>query len=198
MNISLTAATIRARLRQATVGIAGCGGLGSNAAVALARAGVGKLILADDDRVEPSNLNRQYYFLDQIGQEKTAALRVNLLRITPDIELEICNRRLEPNAMERPFHHADVIIEALDQAETKAQFIEEIQTKLPHIPLIGASGVAGLGSSDPIRTIRSGNLYICHNPQAPSSDDGVLLAPRVCIMANWEANLALEILLGTI
>lgn len=196
MKQMLTIEVIEQRLKKASVGIAGLGGLGSNAAVALVRAGVGKLVLVDFDRVEKSNLNRQYYFLDQVGLLKTDALKVNLLRINPETVLEMINMRLETGTMDAPFHHVDIVIEALDKAETKANFIEDIHSKIPAVPLIGASGVAGLGSSDSVYTIHSGNLHICHNPEAPSSDDGILLAPRVALMANWEANLALEILLG--
>jgi sulfur carrier protein ThiS adenylyltransferase len=185
------------KLKKATVGIAGLGGLGSNAAVSLVRAGVGSLVLVDFDCVETSNLNRQYYFLDQVGQLKSEALRTNLLRIRSDVRLDIHNMRLEPGAMDEPFHKVDVAIEALDQAASKAQFIEDMQSKLPHIPLVAAAGVAGVGSSDTIRTVRAGNLYLCLNPEAPSSDCGILLAPRVSVMANWEANLAIEIILGT-
>ena len=98
--------------------------------------------------------------------------------------------------MEEPFKNVDVIIEALDNAETKVTFIEEILTKLPSKPLVAACGVAGYGHSDRIETKKIGNLYICNDSQAKSSEDDVLLAPRVILMANWEANLALELILG--
>ena len=98
--------------------------------------------------------------------------------------------------MEKLFKDVDVVIEALDSAEIKTTFIEEILMKLPDKPLVAASGVAGYGHSDRIKTKRAGNLYLCYDEQAKSSDDDVLMAPRVAIMANWEANLALEIILG--
>ena len=98
--------------------------------------------------------------------------------------------------MEKRFKDCDVIIEALDSAETKTAFIEEILTKLPDKPVVAASGVAGYGHSDRITTKRLGNLCMCYDEQALSSDDDVLMAPRVAIMANWEANLAIEIILG--
>ncbi|HOI43193.1 MAG TPA: ThiF family adenylyltransferase, partial [Elusimicrobiales bacterium] len=74
---------VLAALRPAVVGIAGAGGLGSNIALALARAGVGRLILADFDKVEPSNLNRQQYTVDQIGRRKVKALKDNLRAAAP-------------------------------------------------------------------------------------------------------------------
>jgi sulfur carrier protein ThiS adenylyltransferase len=98
--------------------------------------------------------------------------------------------------MEERFKEVDVVIEALDDAVIKIVFIEEILKKLPLKPIVAASGVAGYGHSDRISTKRLGNLYLCYDECAPSSDDDVLLAPRVALMANWEANLALEIILG--
>lgn len=187
---------IKKKLGRSSVGIAGLGGLGSNAAVALARAGIGKMILVDFDIVEKKNLTRQYYFLDQIGKLKVDALRENLEKIDPEIIIETYNQKLEKNSMEKPFIDVDVVIEALDRAEIKAAFIEESLSKLPDKPVVAASGVAGYGNSDRIITKRLGNLYMCYDEHALSSDDDVLMAPRVALMANWEANLALEIILG--
>ena len=98
--------------------------------------------------------------------------------------------------MEKPFKDIDVVIEALDNAKTKTAFIDEILSKLKGIPIVAASGVAGYGHSDRIVTKKLGNLCICYDELAKSSDDDILLAPKVVLMANWEANLALEILLG--
>ena len=112
------------------------------------------------------------------------------------MRVETHDHRLENGSMEKPFRNVDVVIEALDNAKTKADFIEEILLKLPDKPVVAASGVAGYGHSDRIKTIRSGNLYLCYDEQARSSDEDVLMAPRVGLMANWEANLAVEIILG--
>jgi len=187
---------IKEKLRKSSVGIAGVGGLGSNAAIALVRAGIGRLVLIDFDKVEESNLDRQYYFLDQVGKMKVEALKDNIKRINSTIKVEILKHSLEKGSMEKPFHNVDVIIEALDDAKTKTEFIEEILLKLPDKPIVAASGVAGYGNSDRIATKRFGSLYMCYDEQARSSENDVLLAPRVCLMANWEANLALEIILG--
>jgi sulfur carrier protein ThiS adenylyltransferase len=190
------AEAIKNKLKSSSIGIAGVGGLGSNAAVALARAGIGKLILVDFDKVEKSNLNRQYYFTDQIGKIKVDALKENISKINPEVKIVLHNIKLKKGSMYEPFKDVDVVIEALDKAETKAEFIEEILLKLPKTPLIAASGVAGYGHSDRIHTKKIGNLFMCNDEQALSSDDDVLMAPRVALMANWEANLALEIILG--
>ena len=187
---------IKEKLRKSSVGIAGAGGLGSNAAVALARAGIVRLILVDFDKIEESNLDRQYYFLNQVGKIKVEALKDNIKRINSAVKVEIFNQKLEKGSMEKPFHDVDIVIEALDNAETKTEFIEEILLKLPGKPIVAASGVTGYGNSDRIVTKRFGLLYMCYDEQAKSSEDDVLLAPRVCLMANWEADLALEIILG--
>jgi len=187
---------IKQRLEESTVGIAGAGGLGSNAAVALARAGIGRLILVDFDKIERSNLARQYYFLDQLGKNKVDALKENIKKINPLIKVETIKVKLEKGEMEKPFKDADVIIEALDDANIKKEFIEEILKKLPDTPIVGASGLSGYGNSDRIKTVRCGKLLMCYDERAKSCDDDILMAPRVALIANWEANLALEIILG--
>ncbi|MEA2055936.1 MAG: sulfur carrier protein ThiS adenylyltransferase ThiF [Candidatus Thermoplasmatota archaeon] len=195
MNVE-KAKKIRTKLKESSVGIAGAGGLGSNAAVALARAGIGRLVIVDFDSVEESNLNRQYYFRDQIGAVKVEAIKENIRRINPWMKVDIVNQKLVKGKMEKPFHDVDVIIEALDNAETKTQFIEEILLKLPDKSVVAASGIAGYGHSDRVNTKHLGNLHICYDEHAKDSEEDVLMAPRVALMANWEANLALEIILG--
>jgi sulfur carrier protein ThiS adenylyltransferase len=187
---------IKKDLKKFSVGIAGAGGLGSNAAISLARVGIGRIVIVDFDIIEESNLNRQYYFQDQIGTIKVEALKQNIQRINPEIIVETVNKKLIKGSMDKYFHDVDVIIEALDNAETKTSFIEEIMMKLSDIPVVAASGVAGYGFSDRIKTIRLGNLYMCYDEKAKSSDEDILTAPKVCLMANWEANIVLEILLG--
>ena len=187
---------IRIKLENSSVGIAGAGGLGSNIAVSLARAGIGRLVIVDFDSVEESNLNRQYYFRDQIDMIKVEALKENIRHIDESIKVEIFNHKLTKDTMDRPFHNVDVIVEALDSAETKTTFIEEIMQKLPDVPLVGCSGVAGYGQSGRIGTKKLGNLYMVYDEKARDSDKDVLMAPRVILMASWQANIVLEILLG--
>ncbi|MBN1538778.1 MAG: sulfur carrier protein ThiS adenylyltransferase ThiF [Candidatus Thermoplasmatota archaeon] len=184
------------KLSGCSVGIAGAGGLGSNAAMALARSGVGRLVIVDFDRVEASNLNRQYFFLDQVGEYKVEALMENIRRATRDCFVEIMNKKLEKGSMHEPFVDVDVVVEALDDARTKADFIEDIMVNLPGKPLVAASGVAGIGGSERITVERFGDLRIVEDHQALSSDEDVLLSPKVGVFAHHQANLVLEILLG--
>ena len=164
--------------------------------MSLARAGIGRLVIVDFDIVEESNLDRQYYFQDQIGNVKVEALKNNISRINPDVKVEIYKKKLKKGSMDKHFRDVDVVIEALDSAKMKTEFIEEIMLKLPNKPIIAASGVAGYGKSDRIKTKYMGNLYMVYDEKAESSEKDALTAPRVILMANWQANLVLEILLG--
>ena len=186
------------KLKNSRIGIAGLGGLGSNAAVSLARAGVGHLILIDFDKVEKSNINRQYYFFNQIGKQKTNALKENIKKINPEIKIDAFNIKLKKGSMEKHFKDVDVIIEALDDANTKSDFIEEIVLKLPQKPIVAASGVAGYGNSDRISTKKFKRLFVVYDEKASSCEEDVLMAPRVALIANWQANIAIEIILGKV
>ena len=134
--------------------------------------------------------------LEAIGKKKVDALAENIQRINPITQVTSICLRLTTGHMHEPFHQADIIIEALDEATIKKQFLEEILEKLPSIPLIAASGTAGFGHSDRIVTRHLDNLYLCYDEEAASSDDDVLLAPKVGIMAHWQANIAIALLLG--
>jgi len=191
-----TKAAVRARLRKASVGIAGAGGLGSNAAMALARAGVGHLVIVDFDRVEKKNLDRQYYFFSQVGKLKVKALKANIERAAEGVKVDAVVKRLSPGEMAAPFRGVDVVVEALDRAETKTRFVKEVLRDLPGKPVVAASGVAGWGACERIGLKRYAPLHLVMDGRAKSSDEGVLLAPNVCTMANMEANVVLEILLG--
>ncbi len=179
-----------------SVGIAGCGGLGSNCAVALVRAGVGKLVLTDFDLVTLSNLNRQYYFLDQVGLKKVHALRDNLLRIDPRVQVEAHDLRLEPDSLRRLFAGCDVIVEAFDRADQKRMLVETVLEHFPATPLVCGSGLAGWGRSEEIRVERHGRLTLIGDGTREVSPGEPPLAPRVGIVAAMQANQVLEILLG--
>ena len=189
-------AGIAAKLRKASVGIAGAGGLGSNTALALARAGVGRLVVVDFDKVEKPNLTRQYYFLDQVGMLKVDALKINIERAAEGVKVETRVERLLPGRMAAPFKDVDVVVEALDHADTKTRFVQEVLRDLPGKPVVSASGVAGWGGCERIELKRFAPLHLVMDECAKSSEESVLLAPKVCTMANMQANVVLEILLG--
>ncbi|MEI7664171.1 MAG: sulfur carrier protein ThiS adenylyltransferase ThiF [Bacteroidota bacterium] len=183
-------------LKSRRVGIAGCGGLGSNCAVALARIGIGTLVFADFDIVSKSNLNRQYYFADQVGMKKVIALRENISRINPEVLLISHDLRLTPENIPSIFAGCDVIVEAFDQAGQKEMFIETILTVMPRVPLVIGLGMAGWGMNDLIHCRRAGNLYICGDEVTEIAPGMPPIAPRVGMVANMQANVVVEILLG--
>lgn len=186
---------IRAILSQKTIGIAGAGGLGSNCAASLLRSGIGKLIIADFDIVSEPNLNRQFYFHDQIGEIKVNALRENLLRINPFASLQMHAARITPDNIDFLFSTCDVIVEAFDSASEKEMLINYILTNYPEKPLVAASGLAGWGRAESLRIIQSGNLYICGDAESEAGETNPPLAPRVNIVSNLQADTVLEILL---
>ena len=186
---------IRERLRNKSVGIAGCGGLGSNCAVALARSGIGRLVIADFDVVSADNLNRQYYFLDQVGQKKVLALKDNIRRIDPQVEVTAVDRRLDPTSVSEVFRDCQVIVEAFDRAEMKKMLIETVLERMPGKFIVAGSGLAGYGNNNDLRTRRIGNLFICGDEKSETSEAAPPLAPRVGIVANLQANQVVEILL---
>jgi sulfur carrier protein ThiS adenylyltransferase len=180
-------------LEKRTVGIAGCGGLGSNAAISLVRAGVGGLILADFDSVEESNLNRQCFFLDDVGKMKVDAVAARLRRINPAVRLMLHRDRLDPLLVGQVFATADLLIEAFDQAESKQWLIEAWCGAYPDRPVVAASGVSGLGNTERMRVRRIGQIVVCGDETSVMSEG--LCAPRVAIAANMQANVAVELLL---
>jgi sulfur carrier protein ThiS adenylyltransferase len=187
---------IENHLKKFRVGIAGAGGLGSNCASALARSGIGTLVISDFDFVEKSNLSRQFYFADQIGMMKTVALKENLLRIRPEIEIIALLEKIDKNNVSAIFAGCDVIVEAFDKAEMKEMLIETVQKKLPGIPLVVGSGMAGWGNNETIRYRKlDETLYVCGDETSEASDDLPPLAPRVGIVASMQANTVIEILL---
>ena len=188
---------VHQKLKDSTVGIAGLGGLGSVVAIALARIGVGTLILVDFDVVEPSNLNRQQYLVHQIGMPKVEALRENISKINPYVNLRIHQERLERDNVERLFKDVDVVVEAFDRADQKAMLINAVSEKLPETYMVAASGVAGYGDSNEIKTARFSSRIFIVGDQKTAARPGVgLMAPRVGIAAHHQANMVVRILLG--
>ncbi len=188
---------IHAVLKKAAVGIAGLGGLGSAVAVALARIGVGRLVLADFDVVEPSNLNRQQYFVDQIGMLKTEACAVNLRRINPYVRIETHCVRLTAENVPQIFGDVDVVVEAFDTAEVKAMIAESYGRAFPDRPIVLASGLAGHLPANTVITRRMGKAMVVVGDLNTAAAPGTgLMAPRVGVAAHHQANAVLRLLLG--
>ncbi len=188
---------VHRKVKAARVGIAGLGGLGSQVAVALARTGFGSLVLADFDVVEPSNLNRQQYFIDQLGMPKVDALQQTLRRINPYVTLEGHVVRLTPENIPTLFAGCGVVVEAFDRADQKAMLVETVLRDMPDTWVVAASGLAGYGPTDDIRTHRLGpRLLVVGDLETAARPGTGLMAPRVGVAAHAQANLVLRIVLG--
>lgn len=185
------------KLQNACVGIAGLGGLGSHIAVSLARMGVGKLVLADFDRVDVTNLHRQQYFVEQVGLLKTEALADTLRKIDPWIQLELYPVRLTPENLPTIFGSCPILCEAFDKAEEKAMLLETALTELPHTTVVSGSGMAGMGSVNQIQTRKAmKRLYLCGDGETDVAEYGSLFASRVAVCAGHQAHMVLRLLLG--
>ena len=179
----------------ATVAVCGLGGLGSNIAIALARAGVGRLILIDFDRVDITNLHRQQYKASQIGMHKIDALADNLREIAPYIELEAHTERITEDNAVMLLSDADIICEAFDDAECKAMLTNTVLFELPDKYLVAASGMAGMDAPNTIKTRRiTSRFYLCGDEASDVSDGIGLVAPRVALCAAHQAHTVLRIL----
>ncbi len=186
---------VQKKFSAATVAICGLGGLGSNIAISLARAGIGTLIIIDYDRVDITNLHRQQYKANQIGLDKTYALSENLKEIAPYVELEthtVCIN--EKNATEL-LKDADIVCEAFDNAECKAMLTNLVLETMPDKYLVAASGMAGFSSANSIQTRKvTSKFYLCGDERSDVQSEGSLVASRVMLCAAHQAHTVLRIL----
>lgn len=197
MMVSRNTPGVRERLAGATVGIAGLGGLGSNLAAALVRIGVGRLILVDFDVVEPSNLNRQLYFADQLGLPKTEATLANLRRVCPWADMVAHNVRLTRDNVPAIFHDADVVAECFDAADQKRMLAETVLSTMPDTPLVAVSGIAGYGDANALRVRRRGQRLWVVGDESTAAGPGMgLMAPRVLQAVGMQANTIVRILMN--
>jgi sulfur carrier protein ThiS adenylyltransferase len=192
----MTFKQIKEKLSFKTVGIAGAGGLGSNCAASLVRAGVGRLIVADFDSVSESNLNRQFYFQDQIGMKKVVALAANLYRINPLLQLILVDKKLDPSNIAEVFAQCDIVVEALDDKLQKQLLVETLLEHFPLKPIVIGDGMAGWGGNNLIKTETLDNMHICGDQVTEISPECPPISPRVGIVAHMQANMVLELLLG--
>lgn len=188
---------LQARLSGASVAVCGLGGLGSHIAVSLARAGIGKLILIDFDRVELTNLHRQQYRAVQIGMPKAEALAENLKEIAPYLTVEAHNAKITKDNLAELLCGADIICEAFDRAEEKAMLTDGVFETMPGKYLVAASGMAGLGSANEIRTRKvAARFVLCGDESSDVADGMGLVASRVMLCAAHQAHAVIRILAG--
>lgn len=190
---------VHERLKKGKVAIAGAGGLGSNVAISLARIGVGHIRIIDFDVVEPSNLNRQQYYIRHIGMKKVEAIKEILTDINPFIEVEAIDLKIEKGNVQEIFEGFDIVVEAFDNASYKAMLVGEVLKNFKETKVVSASGMAGFYSNNIIITKKiNDRLYICGDRVHEAGINEGLMAPRVTIVANHEANTVLRLLLNEI
>ena len=182
------------KIRDARIGIAGAGGLGSNCALNLVRAGAVNLTIVDFDVVDASNLDRQFYFLDQVGERKVGALKANLLRINPDLELKMVNRKIGENNIDEIFGGCDIIAECLDTAEYKTMLLQKLLPIKKFI--VAVSGLGGIGSSDDIKIHRVKKNLVMIGDLRSDICQKPALSPRVNVAAAKQADVILERIIG--
>lgn len=188
---------VHERVKKARVGVAGLGGLGSHIAVMLARTGVGRLTLVDFDVVEPSNLNRQHYFISHLGQYKTQALAAQIEQINPFIAVDTRCVRVTGENAPALFAGCDVVCEAFDDPKAKAELVSALLERMPLVKVVAASGMAGYDSANLIATRRQfSRLYLCGDSASEAREGRGLMAPRVSVCAGHQANMVLRLLLG--
>ena len=186
---------LQQKFSAATIAVCGLGGLGSNIAISLARAGIGKLILIDFDRVDVTNLHRQQYKASQVGRYKTEALTENLKEIAPYIELETHTIRITAENVQELLSDAYIICEAFDNAECKAMLTNTVLETMPDKFLVAASGMAGLGSANAIKTRKiTKHFYLCGDETSDVTEADSLVAPRVMLCAAHQAHTVLRLL----
>ena len=185
------------KISNASVAIAGLGGLGSNVAVMLARAGVGHLLLVDFDKVELTNLNRQVYTCRHLGMKKTEALAGILKEINPYIECNIEECYVNRENIEEMFQAYPIVCEAFDKAENKAMLVNTILEQCRETIVVSGSGMAGYGSSNAIHTEKiMKRLYVCGDRETELTKEVCLMASRVTICAAHQANMIIRLILG--
>lgn len=183
------------KLKYAKVAVCGLGGLGSNIAIALARAGVGKLTLIDFDRVSLSNLNRQQYAVKHIGRYKTEALQEILREIAPYTEAKIFTEKITDSNIPALLKDSTIVCEAFDNADCKAMLVNAVLEKFPEKYIVSASGMAGLGSANDIRTRKiTEHFYLCGDGKSDVEQDKTLFSSRALLCAAHQANAVLRII----
>lgn len=188
---------VRKKLWEARVGIAGIGGLGSNTATALARAGVGHIHIVDDDEVDLPNINRQAYFYRHVGRKKTDALTEIIHDINPYIEVTADCVRVTEETVAEIFSGDKIICEAFDKAENKAAFVNGVLASLPDAVLVSGIGMAGYSDTNLIRTRKITNhFYVCGDEKNGLESGQKLMAPRVTACSAHQANMVIRLILG--
>lgn len=189
------------KLLASKVLIVGLGGLGSPAALYLAAAGIGTLILADDDNVHISNLQRQILFTTQdIDQPKSRVARHHLQKLNPDINLQAIGERLAGDALSHAVKSADLVLDCSDNMATRHAINAACVAHSK--PLISASAVGFGGQLMVLMPPWENGCYRCvwpdeHEPERNCRTAGII-GPVVGVMGTLQALEAIKHLSGMV
>ena len=146
-----------------------------------------------------SNLNRQQYFPEQLGQFKTAALTDTLHRIAPYCDITADCVKLSEDNIPLLLTGEEIICEAFDRADQKAMLVNCVLELFPQKYIVSGSGMAGLGSANDIKTRRiTSHFYLCGDGTSDVSDGLGLISARVAVCAAHQANMILRIIAGSL
>ncbi len=180
--------------------IVGAGGLGSPAAIYLAAAGVGRLVIADDDTVELSNLQRQIlHHQSDIGRDKVASAQDTLTAINPEVEVTPVAERLQGSRLERAVNEADVVLDCSDNFATRFAVNQACINQ--RTPLVSGAAVRLEGQVAVFIPGRPDSpCYGClyregEEPDQTCSENGVL-SPLVGIIGSLQALEAVKVVLS--
>ena len=178
-----------AKIRSTKIGIGGAGGLGSNVALLLCRCGFNQFEVLDKDIIEPSNLNRQQYFLEDINKIKVEALKTAMLRINPETTIATHKIAWSKDNASLYFQDCTIIVEAFDQADNKHDFVEYYQDKADII--VSGNGMAGIASPHEINVRKLKNIFLVGDNISSVEDGLPPMAPRVTLCAAKMADIIL-------
>lgn len=182
------------KIQSVKIGLGGAGGLGSNCAMILVRSGFKHFDILDHDVIDASNLNRQQYFLNEIGLSKVDVTKKRLLDINPDLDITIHKNKWSTDNGHQFFKNCDFVVEAFDQANFKYQFVEFYQDKAKTV--VSGMGMAGLEQKKPMIKRKLGNVYMVGDGQTDSACGHPPMAPRVTACAAMMAEIVLDETLG--
>lgn len=179
--------------------IVGMGGLGAPAAMYLAAAGVGELTLADFDRVDLSNLQRQIiHTSERIGEPKTASARQSLQALNPQIRINTIDHQLDPEMLEAIIREQDLVIDATDNFATR--FAINAACHAAGKPLVSGAAIRMEGQISVFSGQPGGPCYRCLYQDTGEIDETCtangVLAPVVGIIGSMQAVEAIKVLTG--
>jgi sulfur carrier protein ThiS adenylyltransferase len=159
----------------------------------LVRSGIRNLEILDYDVVEPSNLNRQQFFLSDIGKTKVRILKNRLLQINPEAKIKVSKVRWSKTSGDKFFRACDFVVEAFDRVESKHQFVEFYQDRAAVV--VSGTGLAGISPDRPLKVQRAGNIYFVGDQKSGISKHCPPMAPRVTACAALMAEIILNLTL---